>query len=657
MPPPASTSTPASAATGAARGPLMVRIPLGSVPTAARPPLPFTVPPPPPATVPSPPPQKALSLFRSHPYKFQGEDVPEYGRPIIIPSTPATADEPRMPGMFQCRVCPNDEVLGHAEPKLVLIGSWPAHIRCGAHLKSIRNRVRSLAPETSMAPPPPFSAPPAESDLLDRSSYAPFYDVEVDKEGNTSDDDGRSASSHDDDDQNDDDDACDPMDVDRAADNDGLDLDRTQPGPPRDETPFKFGDDSPRPAWHPFPSRLHALLHLLYNTNPAFTRALRQQTHTILEMIGIEGLPSLSSIEALCNTLPLPKVQEFTAAHSPFSAILPSETTKHIIALPDVYKHLLASQYPSGRAAAVMSDFKDSPRACMLNRKLKATSVRLCGRLALQHVYIGDFVRLQDDQTIWRVSDMYTSRRNCQTVHLALQPCETVSLDFVPTVALHDTAVPEAYLPGHIVAIVPVCHYLLNYLLLTDAHANNVIISEIIFTNRSTRKLSLAESEQLVANHPARILAERVAKTHELSNVPVLVAYLSLWADGMGGSSSGRHSPFEVWQFEIANLPHKFNARPSNVRFITAAKGVPTLEIARIVVKDIKENLEQGILCVAPDGSPVVVTGALAYFQGDTPQFSELAAMMGHTSSYPCRNCEYLATSKSDFAKPGTRRT
>ncbi|KAI9223375.1 hypothetical protein BC828DRAFT_413264, partial [Blastocladiella britannica] len=31
---------------------------------------------------------------------------------------------------------------------------------------------------------------------------------------------------------------------------------------------------------------------------------------------------------------------------------------------------------------------------------------------------------------------------------------------------------------------------------------------------------------------------------------------------------------------------------------------------------------------------------SVAYFMGGTPQISELASMMGHTSNYPCRTCE-----------------
>ena len=149
---------------------------------------------------------------------------------------------------------------------------------------------------------------------------------------------------------------------------------------------------NPLHKWFPFPSKLHALLHYICNTDPTFTRRHAHSVIWLLKEAGVKNVPCYEEIAALRDGIPTPIVHRANCIDGRvgiFYFLPPSESIKFWAVHPDVYRHVTTLPRQEG---GIVRDFMDTPRAREVFETLRIANIVHGGRF----YFVDDFILWRD---------------------------------------------------------------------------------------------------------------------------------------------------------------------------------------------------------------------------------------------------------------------
>lgn len=77
---------------------------------------------------------------------------------------------------------------------------------------------------------------------------------------------------------------------------------------------------------------------------------------------------------------------------------------------------------------------------------------------------------------------------------------------------------------------------------------------------------------------------------HKLRFQPVYTVPLNLFMDDTSANKSKKWKPLHCTQLQLAGIPKAKKQALSSIKFISASAEVPILEMARVVIDDIKNS-------------------------------------------------------------------
>ncbi|KAI8826980.1 uncharacterized protein EV422DRAFT_502697 [Fimicolochytrium jonesii] len=114
-----------------------------------------------------------------------------------------------------------------------------------------------------------------------------------------------------------------------------------------------------------------------------------------------------------------------------------------------------------------------------------------------------------------------------------------------------------------------------------------------------------------------------------IGNRRVIITPLILYCDDVSGNRSKKWNCHYNWCFQLAGLPFKYCQMDYNTHFIATSNCASPLDIGKLVVNDIRNGLERGVLAYdARLMEEVVVIGYTFCVEGDNPMHNELTSMI-----------------------------
>ena len=142
----------------------------------------------------------------------------------------------------------------------------------------------------------------------------------------------------------------------------------------------------------PFPTKLHAILHYLCNTDPTFTRKHARSVLWAFRQAGVKNVPSYAEIVALRKLVPTPDVFRANCVDGRtgiFYMIPPTQSLKFWAVHPHVMPHMKTLPRKAGGA---VRDFMDTPRARELFEQLRIANIVVRG----EFYFVDDFIEWRE---------------------------------------------------------------------------------------------------------------------------------------------------------------------------------------------------------------------------------------------------------------------
>ena len=143
------------------------------------------------------------------------------------------------------------------------------------------------------------------------------------------------------------------------------------------------------------------------------------------------------------------------------------------------------------------------------------------------------------------------------------------------------------------------------------------------------------------------------AKSIGLGGLPVIMVPISIFSDDTSGNKSKVWNKFDSWNFLLAGLPQKENAKLHNIHFLCASNKAPLMEMAVPLVQEFNALEREGIVVFnAFLQCKVIVVAPILSFLCDNPRGAEICSQLGATAVMYCRICTVSATFISRWLLP-----
>ncbi|KAL5505895.1 hypothetical protein EMCRGX_G007436 [Ephydatia muelleri] len=130
------------------------------------------------------------------------------------------------------------------------------------------------------------------------------------------------------------------------------------------------------------------------------------------------------------------------------------------------------------------------------------------------------------------------------------------------------------------------------------------------------------------------------AKSIGCGGLPVIMAPISIFYDDINGNKSKVWNKFNSWNFLLAGLSRKDNAKLHNIHFICASNKAPVMEMAVPLVQEFNALEREGIVVFnAFLQCKVIVVAPILSFLCDNPRGAEICSQLGATAVMYCRIC------------------
>eukprot|EP00731_Ephydatia_muelleri_P027586 Em0019g459a len=147
-------------------------------------------------------------------------------------------------------------------------------------------------------------------------------------------------------------------------------------------------------------------------------------------------------------------------------------------------------------------------------------------------------------------------------------------------------------------------------------------------------RLTDDEYTTLSSPHPMK------AKSIGCGGLPVIMAPISIFSDDTSGNKSKVWNKFNSWNFLLAGLSRKDNAKLHNIHFICASNKAPVMEMAVPLVQEFNALEREGIVVFnAFLQCKMIVVAPILSFLCDNPRGAEICSQLGATAVMYCRIC------------------
>ncbi|KAL5488729.1 hypothetical protein EMCRGX_G017714 [Ephydatia muelleri] len=215
----------------------------------------------------------------------------------------------------------------------------------------------------------------------------------------------------------------------------------------------------------------------------------------------------------------------------------------------------------------------------------------------------------------------------CFFAPMAIAPCGNVFLgDFV------DFRISGVTSIGHVLQFV--CHEVQDGIYANvhklEHHPGNIFQ----YQDGCLVRLTDDEYTTLSSPHPMK------AKSIGCGGLPVIMAPISIFSDDTSGNKSKVWNKFNSWNFLLAGLSRKDNAKLHNIHFICASNKALVKEMAVPLVQEFNALEREGIVVFnAFLQCKVIVVAPILRFLCDNPRGAEICSQLGATAMMYCRIC------------------
>ena len=393
-------------------------------------------------------------------------------------------------------------------------------------------------------------------------------------------------------------------------------------------------------GYFPFKSKTEALLYLFCNGRTSrYSRSqLNEVWWLIHELIPDLHLPSIESIIKLRTRLPRPNVRKFQANRdqAPYYQLNTNDLVRMQFGLPGARLNELPEVVLETKNGSNNKWIAESWHGSKWkhNAELQRPQHTLLLENSACDVWSGDFLQLKPQNGNTPSLVLFHGVVRCHHKSAGLDTfsnriqCLGLQRHVESNTYRIGTRGGQPLINDQTISMIPVDQAIR---VIPNDELPEIVGFDI--DSRLPHPLAVEVRDILKSQHPLR----QYHKTPS-GSIPIRLANITLWNDGMSGVRSSRWNPYEVWTLSMAGIPHRQSSPLNSCVFVSAAKDTHATVMIPPLVEELK-RLQRGIVAYdANIGQKIFVCGSLVQGIADNPAASALCSHKWQ-SQFPCRVC------------------